>query len=214
MDYPQEKIDYLRSSIIRWGKANYAKFIWRATDNHWHALVAEVMLQRTRAEQVEPIFIEFCSQYETPADYVEKSDGSTFENLGLRWREPLLMELAESLAGKDIPQGNQDLKSLPGIGDYIAAAYRSMHLGLRDTIIDSNIVRFYGRFFGFAVDPETRRKRWFRDLAEHITPDKEFREYNYGMLDFTRNICRPKPLCAECPLQSRCAYFQNVVNEA
>ena len=210
MDDSQEKIDYLRSSIIRWGKANYAKFIWRATDNHWHALVAEIMLQRTRAEQVEPIFMDFCVRFETPADYLEKSDGSTFANLGLKWREPLLRDLAQALAGKEIPVESHDLKSLPGIGDYIAAAYRSMHLGLRDTIIDSNIVRFYGRFFGFAVDPETRRKKWFRELAEKVTPETQFREYNYGMLDFTRNICRPKPLCDTCPLHTRCEFYLEI----
>jgi A/G-specific adenine glycosylase len=59
-------------------------------------------------------------------------------------------------------------------GSYIASAYRSLHLRERDFIIDSNVIRLYGRFFGFSTDSETRRKRSFLELADRATPARRF----------------------------------------
>jgi A/G-specific adenine glycosylase len=205
---PEEKIVLLRENIIGWGLANYANFPWRSTPNRWHALAAEIMLQRTRAEQVLPAYLDFTAKYVTAADYTADPDSRVFATLGLSWREKYFRELAAVLAASpEIPVDKEALLNLPGIGDYIASAYRSMHLGLRDVIIDSNVVRIYGRFFGFDTDGETRRKKWFINLADRITPLDKFRDYNYGLIDFTRMICRPAALHSQCPVSQSCTYF-------
>jgi A/G-specific adenine glycosylase len=205
---PEEKVLILRENIIIWGQANYADFPWRHTPNRWHALVAEIMLQRTRAEQVLPAYLDFTAKYMTAADYAADPDGRVFATLGLNWREKYFRELATVLTGSaEIPSDKDALLQLPGIGHYIASAYRSMHLGLRDVIIDSNVVRIYGRFFGFETDGETRRKKWFIDLADRITPVNRFRDYNYGLIDFTRTVCRPAALHNQCPVTQDCRYF-------
>ncbi len=206
-----DDIDFLRTQLLQWSEDNFAEFPWRSTDNHWHALAVEIMLQRTRAEQVVPVYEQFVRQYPAPADLAADPDSHVFETLGLHWREALLQDLAQTLAADngEIPADSQALKALPGVGDYIAAAYRSMHLGLPDTIIDSNVVRLYGRFFGFETHGETRRRRWFKDLAQRVTPDEpddNVRQFSYALLDFTREICARKPLCDVCPLRGRCAY--------
>jgi A/G-specific adenine glycosylase len=204
----EEKVLILRENIITWGQANYADFPWRSTPNRWHALVAEIMLQRTRAEQVLPAYLDFTAKYATAADYVGDPDARVFATLGLNWREKYFRELASVLADSpEIPSDKETLLHLPGIGDYSASAYRSMHLGLRDVIIDSNVVRIYGRFFGFETDGETRRKKWFIELADRITPVDRFRDYNYGLIDFTRTICRPAALHSQCPVTQDCSYF-------
>ncbi len=193
-------------TIITWGTANFVDFPWRHTENQWHALAAEVMLQRTRAEQVVPVFREFSERYTTPLDFLKDPDGiRLFSRLGLLWRARPFLDLAALLSGASaIPSDRKVLLTLPGIGDYIASAFRSLHLGIRDTIIDSNVVRIYGRFFGFRTTPETRRLKAFIELAERITPSEKFRAFNYGLIDFTRAICRPRPRCSECPLQDAC----------
>jgi A/G-specific adenine glycosylase len=204
----EEKMLFLRESIIAWGQANYADFPWRHTSNRWHALVAEIMLQRTRAEQVLPAYLDFTAKYTTAVDYAADPDARVFSTLGLNWREKYFRELASVIGeSAEIPNDKDALLQLPGIGDYIASAYRSMHLGLRDVIIDSNVVRIYGRFFGFDTDGETRRKRWFIELADHITPVDRFRDYNYGLIDFTRTICKPDALHSACPVTQICSYF-------
>jgi A/G-specific adenine glycosylase len=204
-----EKINnknFFISFIINWGSKHYQSFPWRTTKNRWHALVAEIMLQRTRAEQVLPIYKSFCEIYETPSDYLKDDKASSFLSLGLIWRERELKKLSGILSKMEIPSDKKSLLELPGVGDYIASAYRSLHLGIRDIIIDSNVVRLYGRFFGFETDGETRRKIWFKELSERLTPETNIKEYNYGIIDFTRMVCKPKPLCNSCGLKEICHY--------
>lgn len=199
-------IDYFRSRIVNWGRKNFAHFPWRKTSNLWHCLVVEIMLQRTRAEQVVPVFKNFCKDCKTPFQYAKKKKYSVFKTLGLPQREGLLRKLAIQLSRGKIPKKKEELLKLSGVGEYISAAYRSLHLGIRDVIIDSNVVRVYGRFFGFKTDGETRRKKWFVELAERMTPQRVFTDYNYGLIDFTREICKPKPLCEQCIIRKKCKY--------
>lgn len=195
------------SDILDWARGNFAEFPWRSTANRWHALVAEVMLQRTGANQVLPVYNAFCDRYKTPRDYLLLSDGCEFNTLGLKWRAKKLYELAETLADNNIPEEKENLLQLPGIGEYIASAYRSLHLGLYDVIIDSNVVRLYGRYFGFKTDGETRRKTELKALALKLTPKENFKFYNFGLIDFTRNVCKPKPHCKDCCLNRICIYL-------
>jgi len=203
----EKEVRYFRKSIIEWGRTNSSYFPWRETHNKWHALIAEIMLQRTNAEQVMPVYKEFIGKYKEPEDLLKSNGERLFRKLGLHWREKQIIELAKCLAGKEIPESKDSLLKLPGIGNYIASAYRSLHLGIRDVIIDSNIVRVTGRYFGFKTDAETRRKKWFKELAEGLTPARNFREYNYALLDFSRAICKPKPKCELCILSDKCKYY-------
>ena len=195
-----------RKSILEWGRKNFASFPWRHTSNRWHALTAEVMLQRTRAEQVLPVYVAFVKKYPTPDSLLRKRHPNLFSDLGLVWRHRMFLRLANALIDHGLPSDERGLKRLPCVGAYISGAMLSLHLGKRSPIIDSNIVRIYGRFFGFPVDGETRRKQHLKDLADLITPQRTFRDFNYALIDFTREICRPKPLCNACPLSSKCSY--------
>jgi A/G-specific adenine glycosylase len=199
---------YFVKNIIAWGRMNYAAFPWRSTINDWHILAAEVMLQRTRAEQVLPVYEHFCREYSSPFEYLQKGDFGVFEKLGLNWREATLHELAVTLCQyADIPTDKELLLKLPGVGQYIASAYRSLYKGKRDTIIDSNVVRIYGRYFNFSTGPETRRSETVKTLAESLTPKIIFRDYNFALIDFTRSICKPKPNCSFCKITKKCGYF-------
>ena len=81
--------------------------------------------------------------------------------------------------------------------------------GERIPIVDSNVVRFYGRFFSFNTGPETRREKRILQLAEHITPKRAFRDFNYALIDFTRAICRPKPCHKVCPIARKCLFVSS-----
>lgn len=205
---PRSDINYFRRKVLVWGRSNYADFPWRSTSNRWHALVAEIMLQRTKAEQVLPVYISFADKYRIPEDFINDKSARPFEPLGLHWRDREFRSLTTVLANGNVPEAREVLLKLPGVGPYISAAFRSLHAGVRDVIIDSNVVRLYGRYFGFLTDGETRRKKWFMHLAERITPLKSFKDFNYGLLDFTRMVCRPRPRCLECILRQQCNYVQ------
>ena len=204
---PRSRIQFLRRSITQWGSQNSFRFPWRTTQNKWHALTAELMLQRTRAEQVLPVYDEFVSGYESPTAFAKCPDPALFSRLGLHWRQRRFLELACALAATAIPCSKQELLSLPGVGEYIASAFLSLHMEVRQPLIDSNVVRLYGRFFGFDTDGETRRKKWFIEIADSVTPQKGFREFNYALIDFTRSVCRPAALHQHCPLANRCSLY-------
>lgn len=212
IDPPQHLVSYFRSRILAWAARNSSGFPWRKTENKWHALVAEIMLQRTRAQQVLPVYESFSAQYGSPADFLADETDTTFASLGLSWRERELRKLAVILSQQPIPLTRQELLELPGVGDYISSAFLSLHSGKRDFIIDSNVVRLYGRFFGFDTDAETRRKKWFIELADRLTPIRKFRDFNYGLIDFTRTVCKPKPLCRQCVLRTKCHYPQRAAH--
>ena len=199
-------VGYFRTRILTWGHKNFRNFPWRNTGNAWHALVAEIVLQRTRADQVVPAYNWFISCYSTPEEFAAHPS-KVFTNLGLPERDQQFLSLNRILADRDIPSDKTDLLKLPGIGEYISSAFLSLHMQKRALLIDSNVVRVYGRFFGFETDPETRRKKWFEDLTEAVTPKRAFKNYNYGIIDFSREICKLKPLHDICPIKRKCHLF-------
>lgn len=207
-------IKRIQKVLLQWGRTNYSDFPWRSSNNHFHALLAEVMLQRTRAEQVIPVFRTFASRYLSPAEASKDKEEirNLVATLGLNWRGEKIIELVNTLKdlGGNIPTTLEGLTSLPGVGLYGASSYLSLHVGIRMPIVDSNVVRLWGRIFDFRTDRETRRKKWFLELADRLTPQEGFREFNYAVLDFTRVVCKPKPLHNICPLTKICKYYKRI----
>lgn len=177
----------------------------------WQALVAEVLLHRTRAAQVVPVFERLRRKYRSASAF-GRATASEIEELarplGLRWRGRLLRQLASDLGelrGR-LPLELDDLQRLPGVGPYGAAATLSLHANRRAVIVDANVVRVLCRLVGMSWDAETRRKAWIWVLADRLTPEHDFRAYNYALLDLAMTICRPgKPRCSSCPLTDLCA---------
>jgi len=206
-----EAIAYFRKRVLRWGRRNFSDFPWRRSENLWHGLVAEIMLQRTRADQVLPVFMVFVSKYQKPEDFLA-SPTPQFSGLGLPIREEQFVTLNRTLVGEGLPRDKAALMRLPGVGDYVASAFLSLHLGKRAPLVDANTVRVYGRYFGLETGPETRRKRWLIELAEAITPARVFREYGYAVIDFSREVCTSRrPRHDVCPLKRGCHYVQTAV---
>jgi A/G-specific adenine glycosylase len=126
--------------------------------------------------------------------------------LGLRWRAPLIKQLATKLTHDESLYNS--VEDLPAVGPYVSAAFRSFYLRERSVLVDSNIVRWLARLIGQSYDNETRRKKWVIELADVLTPENEHRDYNYAVLDFTMTICGIKPKCDVCPVAQFCAYHQ------
>ena len=204
------EIQEFRSALLRWGKDHYQDLPWRKPLPVWQGLVTEILLQRTRALQVVPVFEKFRNRYPTVQDFSNASRDEISElikPLGLRWRAPLLYDLAQLIneTSGQVPLDEKTLQQWPGVGPYVSSATLSLHANRRAVIIDSNVVRVLCRVVGQPYDGETRRKRWLRELTERLTPRAGSREYNYALLDLATAVCRPsEPLCGECPLESIC----------
>lgn len=205
----EKTVSYVRRKLLLWGRANFEDFPWRTCTNDFHALVAEILLQRTKASQVVSTYLKFIEKYPDPVSLAHASIAEV-ENiirpLGLKWRAKLLVQIGDILEKNDykVPTEREALMHLPGVGTYISTAYLSLHRGNPQPIVDSNIVRFYGRFFGFNTGPETRRNQVVIKLAESLTPTRKTKEFNYALIDFTRKVCKPRPDHELCPVNAKC----------
>jgi len=170
------------------------------------------VLLPTQARQVAPVFNALRSRYSAAMAFAGAQPlelREIFYPLGLRWRIEMLLKLAVEI-GKvsgHIPLTEPELRRLPGVGEYAAAAALSLHAGRRAVIIDSNVVRLLCRLTGQDYHGETRRAPWLRKLADRLTPEVSFQRYGYALLDHSIKVCRPRsPLCSRCPLNSLCCY--------
>lgn len=214
MNYPptDHEVREVQEILVLWGKSNFREFPWRCPEQPWHGLVAEILLQRTRAGNVIPVYRRFINRFPTLQEFARASEAEIEEiiyPLGLRWRVPLLAALGRRLYDSGgLPDTVDELIDLPGVGPYVAAAWMSLHAGLRGVLVDANTVRWMCRLVGREYDGETRRKKWLIYLADRLTPYQGARTYNYALLDFTMTICGPgEPRCSICPIGPRlCEY--------
>ena len=186
--------------------------------NPFHIMMAELMLRRTQACQVAPVYQSFIERYPdphilatAPTDEVARS----LFSLGLSWRVPAFQQIARILVEQyngTVPSSYDTLLTLPGIGDYVASAVCCFAFGQPVIIVDTNTVRIAGRLFGIPTHAESRRRKPVRMLLQSLLDERQPQIYNYAMLDLAALVCTPtEPKCATCPLQSYCFYGQGYI---
>lgn len=215
-DENTELIEFFVNSLLSWYHRNGRSFPWRETRDPYRILVAELMLQRTKASQVVPVYLEFIKEF---PDVLSLSRASPerireyFSRLGLEWRAEKVLALAKLLAekyGGKIPCDKEELLSLPGVGEYISAAVLSFACNVPVAVVDSNVVRVLSRYFGITPRGEGRRDKKILGLASKILPEQSHREYNFAIIDFAALVCTPKrPKCEICPLREKCSWERN-----
>lgn len=206
------QIASVRRRLLRWGRANFKSYPWRSETDPWLSFVAEFLLQRTRARQVEAAFVGLRERFPTAESLATAGLPAVTEltrKLGLHWRGPLLLQIAQAVAnrGGNPPRTGEELRKLTGVGMYTAAAWLSLHQGERAAIIDANVARWLSRMTGLPYNRDPRHVRWVKELAERLTPRRAFRDFNYAVLDFTMGVCVPRnPRCDICPVRGACRF--------
>lgn len=203
-----------RRALIAWGREHFRPFPWRLTDDPYRILLAEVMLHRTQARQVAPVYERFIALY--PAMGTLARAGKTelhavLAPLGLRWRIDLIHEMAGEIMRRSdglVPRERAALLALPGVSDYIAGAVRCFAWNEPEPLVDTNTVRVVGRLFGLEIKDSSRRDARFRALIAALVDPEEPRAYNYALLDLADRICmkRRPPLQDECPVRRWCLH--------
>ena len=166
--YNDDRAKRFRLAINAWGRRNVRSFPWRTTSNPYHLLLAEMMLRRTNAKQVSPVFVETIRRF-PDVDSLSRASAKHLREvlrpLGLAWRAENIRRMAKVLSAEfnlRIPKTYDELRQLPGVGDYVASAVCSFAYNKPLPIIDSNTVRVVGRYFGFRTNPDSRRSRRLR----------------------------------------------------
>ncbi|MBU7017614.1 MAG: A/G-specific adenine glycosylase [Theionarchaea archaeon] len=212
---PDDRI-YFQQKLRAWWKNNHRDFPWRTTRNTYHILIAEILLHRTRAEQIIPVYNEFLEKYPTIREVADASESEIREilySLGLHWRARLLHYMAVQIVKEyecKIPLEKEKLESLPGVSQYIASAVRCFALGFPEVLLDTNTVRITGRIFGIKTTDSSRRSVTFRELLQFLVDEKNPREFNFALIDLCALICRSsRPSCSQCPVIKICTYGNN-----
>lgn len=209
---PAFNVRQTQRHLLRWGRQNFRSYKWRSESDPWLSFLAEFLLQRTRARQVEAIFEEVRRRFPT-ADALVRSGPEAVreltERLGLHRRGLLLLDIAQSVAsrGGAPPDSMEELCRLRGVGMYTAAAWLSLHRGKRAVIVEANVCRWLSRMTGAPYSRDPRNVRWIQELADDLTPRRVFRQYNYAVLDFTMTLCTSRePACETCPILRECDF--------
>lgn len=208
----------LKRDLLIWGNMHFRPFPWRLNNNPYNILIAEVMLHRTQASQVLPIYIQFIKKYPDPATLAKATIKELRDKLfplGLRWRVDMMHAMSQILQDRfngQIPDRKEDLLSLPGISDYIASAVLCFSWDRPEAIIDTNTVRIAGRLFGIEIKESSRRSRLFKDLIKDMVDKNNPRRFNYALLDLAALICTKRyPECQNCPARIFCDFGTKAV---
>ena len=203
---------WFRIRLLAWYRQHGRSLPWRTTDDPYHILVSEVMLQQTQVDRVLPKYHEWLDKYpslEALAVAAEDEVDSTWRPLGYNIRPRRLQAIArESVArfGGKLPSDKDTLLSFKGIGEYTAGAIRSFAFRERAAILDTNVARVLYRVFVAAGDPKahaTRRRLW--QISEALVPHKHVFDFNQALMDLGAMVCTArKPRCLVCPLSRRC----------
>jgi A/G-specific adenine glycosylase len=213
-----ERIPWVRRRLLSWFALDGRCFPWRDPGRApYEVVVAEILLQRTTAAGVARAYTAFLERYPSwdtlahaPLDGLENA----LRPLGL-WRQKALafQQLAQSIGerGGVVPRTRTELERLPGIGPYTASAVLAIVYGRAEPLLDVNMARLLGRFLGPLERSEARPKRSLQALALRLVRSTRSLDVNWAVLDFGALMCRARqPLCPECPLRTRCAYYRTI----
>lgn len=203
--------------LLAWFDQNKRDLPWRETKprNPYHVWVSEIMLQQTRTEAVKPYFTSWMERFPTIEALADASEADVlhhWQGLGYYSRARNLHKAAQIIKneyGSTMPNDKEEVRALPGIGDYTAGAILSMAYGKKEAAIDGNVLRVYARLYAVEEDIlKSAGRKVILQLVEETLPDRAG-DFNEALMDLGANVCIPKhPRCDICPLSAFCEAFR------
>lgn len=211
----KSKIEYFQTKILDWYAVEGRKFPWRKKKlTSYQKIIAEVLLQRTKAETIAKFYILFLKTYPT-WESLKRTRVKTLEKvlspIGLyKQRSMLLKKLAEEMVKLNgiLPKKKEEIEKLPFAGQYITNAILQYIFNKPAPLLDVNMSRVLERFFGSRELEDIRHDPYLQDLAWRVVEHSDSKKINWGVLDFASLVCKSnKPICDECPIKNRCNYL-------
>lgn len=196
----------LRAALLAWYSANKRDLPWRRTRDPYRIWVSEIMLQQTRVAAVLEHYRKFLEAFPT----VEALAGAPIESVLAVWsglgyyrRARGLHAAAQAIVEEfacALPASSAELRQLPGVGRYTAAAVASIAFGERTAVVDGNVERVLARLDG----KQHRGEALWARAGEVLSPEQPG-DWNEAMMELGATVCTPlAPRCAECPLKKWC----------
>lgn len=204
------------SGVMHWFDGAARDLPWRAPDRTaWGVLVSEVMLQQTPVVRVEPAWHAWLERWPTPADLAGAPTSDVLRawgRLGYPRRALRLQECAREIVERYdgvVPRTDAELRGLPGVGEYTAAAVLAFAYGKRSVVVDTNVRRVLARAVGGTALPAPSYTAAERALATALAPDgdAEAAHWAAASMELGALVCTAKaPRCGACPVAGVCAW--------
>lgn len=198
--------------ITSWFKKNKRDLPWRKTDA-WGVLVSEFMLQQTPVNRVLPVYEAWMKRWPTaaslskatPAEVITAWGRLGYPRRALRLHE-CAKEITHNLKGK-IPESQAELRALPGIGEYTAAAITAFAFEKRSLVLDINIRRLFARLFDGVETPTQSATKVEKSRYEELIPKKDPHLWAAATMELGAVICTSQsPKCGICPVAHVCTW--------
>src|SRR6478609_8272163 len=206
----------LHTPILAWYDGHARDLPWRGPGaTPWAVMVSEFMLQQTPVARVLPVFDSWLATWPTPGALADAPSGEAVRawgRLGYPRRALRLHAAAVAIVerhGGEVPPEYDDLRALPGIGDYTAAAIATFAYGRRHVVLDTNVRRVLGRIRQGVEFPPASVTRSEREAALDVLPQDEptAATWSVAVMELGALVCTASsPRCGECPVADLCAW--------
>ena len=198
----------LRAALLAYYDEHKRDLPWRDESDPYRILVSEIMLQQTRVETVVAYYQAWLERFPDIRALAEAAEADVlkaWEGLGYYRRARSLQGAATMIRERyqeDFPDTVEELRGLPGVGEYTAGAVGSIAFGLRVPAVDGNVRRVLARWFDVA-EPSAA---WLREVAAGLVDPRRPGDWNQSLMELGATVCTPKaPRCEACPVSWACA---------
>ena len=212
--FSEPAIHYFRARILEWYRQHGRSFPWRKRSaSNYNKIIAEVLLQRTRAETVAQLFPTFLARYRSWSQLATANEDeliALIRPVGLwRRRSRTLINLATEMAKRNgrFPRDREQIEALPGVGQYIANSIMLLCHDRPQPLLDTNMARVLERYFGPRKLSDIRYDPYLQRLARMVVDCPDAKVLNWAILDFAAGTCSIRfPKCSQCALASKCRF--------
>jgi A/G-specific adenine glycosylase len=216
-----QHLDFARK-LIGWYEHHQRQLPWRTTTDPYRIWLSEIILQQTRVAQGLPYYERFVEAFPTVQALAAAPLPSVlrlWQGLGYYSRARNLHKCAQEIVtkhGGNFPRQFQELKTLPGIGPYTAAAIASLAFKEPVAVVDGNVFRVLARVFGLDQDTASPAGRdFFFQQANQLLDQQRPDLFNQALMEFGALHCTPQqPRCNECIFEQHCFARLNSLQQA
>tara|TARA_Y100001970_G_scaffold280474_1_gene389530 strand:+ start:4587 stop:5594 length:1008 start_codon:yes stop_codon:yes gene_type:complete len=215
----------LTKKILSWYDNNKRILPWRVSKNPkkrlYYRILSEFMLQQTQVKTVVPYFEKFTKKFKSLEELSRASEKDVlklWEGLGYYRRARNLLMTSKILVNKleyKLPKDLNDMKKLPGVGDYTANALSALVHNMPSIAIDGNVKRVFARIFNLNISKKKDIDDFIFKNKKHLISLNRSSDYVEALMEFGALMCRPKnPICKNCIFRKECRFnksnFRNI----
>lgn len=207
----EQELELFRSQLLTWFAKSARDLPWRRTRDPYRIWISEVMLQQTRVATVIDRYEQFTRRFPSLLSLAlarEEDVLALWSGLGYYKRARMLHSAAQLLAntyGGSLPKSSLELRRLPGVGDYTAAAIASIAHNEPVAVVDGNVERVIVRLMAIPAATSKLSVTRLKDAAGQLLDSKKPGAFNQAMMELGATICLPRmPLCVSCPVMEFC----------